>query len=102
VSATKPSLIGTRRTRLLRRLADAVAGLASAHGASGWWFAFVPPAGCAMWFGVVSARYPDRLASLGDSGASLAVRWGVLLLLVAWGLGFFLRPVRHLPGSTPT
>ena len=34
--------------------AAAVAVLAMANGVAGWWFAIVPPAGCAMWYGAVS------------------------------------------------
>ncbi len=40
--------------------------LALANGVGGWWFAIVPPAGCAMWFGAVSIKYPDAVGSLGD------------------------------------
>jgi hypothetical protein len=65
----------------------AVAVLALANGVAGWWFAIVPPAGCAMWFGVVSARYPEVVGSLGELPGLFAAGWGIAVAVALWGTG---------------
>lgn len=69
-------------------VAAAVAVLALANGVAGWWFAVVPPAGCAMWFGAVSLRYPEHLGSLGELAGQLAVAWGIAVAVALWITGF--------------
>ena len=46
-----------------------VAAVSLANGVTGWWFAFVPAALSAVWFGVVARAYPDHLGSIGQVGA---------------------------------
>ena len=57
-------------------VAAAVAVLALANRVAGWWFAIVPPAGCAMWFGAVSVKYPELLGSLGELTRPFSCRMG--------------------------
>ena len=71
-----------------------VAVVALANGVSGWWFAFVPPALSAAWFGVVARAYPDHLGSVGDVGGLLSIGWGMVLLTVAVGTGVSTGRVR--------
>ena len=70
-------------------VAAAVAVLALANQVPGWWFAILPPAGCAMWFGVVSARYPDVVGSLGELLGLCAAGWGVAVAVALWGTGLW-------------
>jgi hypothetical protein len=67
--------------------AAAVAVLALANGVAGWWFAIVPPAGCAMWFGAVSVKYPELVGSLGDLAGRFAAGWGVAVAVALWTTG---------------
>jgi hypothetical protein len=69
-------------------VAAMTAVLALAHGVGGWWFAIVPPAGCAMWFGAVSIRYPDAVGSLGDLAGWLVLAWGCAIAVALWTTGF--------------
>ncbi|MET1059308.1 MAG: hypothetical protein ABWX84_06905 [Nocardioides sp.] len=71
--------------------AAAVAVLALANGVSGWWFAIVPPASSAVWFGLVSTRFPERLGSLGELAGRSAVGWGVVTAVAVWATGFWVR-----------
>jgi len=66
-------------------VAAAVAVIALANVVAGAWFAVVPPAACAVWFGVVSLSYPDHVGSLGTLAGTAAAGWGVLLLVGGWG-----------------
>jgi len=68
-------------------LAAAVAVLAMANRSPGWWLAIVPPAGCAVWFGAVSARYPEAVGSLGERTGVLAAGWGVAITVAFWATG---------------
>ena len=83
--------------------AAAVALLAVAHGVSGWWFAIVPPAVSAVWFGVVCTRYPDLLGSLGETAGWLAIAWGTATAVAVWTTGFWIRIADVTPaaGSRP-
>ena len=67
--------------------AAAVAVLATANRLAGWWFAIVPPAGCAVWFGAVSARHPEVVGSLGELFGRLAAGWGVAVAGALWVTG---------------
>ena len=69
--------------------AATVAVLALANGVAGWWFAVVPPAGCAMWFGVVSVRYPEHVGSVGELAGRFAVGWGIAVAVSLWITGFW-------------
>jgi hypothetical protein len=64
---------------------------AEAHRVGGWWFAVVPAAASAVWFGVVSVRYPDLVGSLGVAGGVLAICWGGALPVLTWGAGWLRR-----------
>lgn len=64
-----------------------VAVLALANGVAGWWFAFLPAALSAAWFGVVARAYPDHLGSIGEVGGTLTIGWGAGLLMAALGTG---------------
>jgi hypothetical protein len=75
-------------------VAAAVAVLALANGVAGWWLAILPPAGCAMWFGAVSARYPELVGSLGELTGLLAVGWGVAVAVALWGTGLWATRAR--------
>jgi hypothetical protein len=75
-------------------VAAAVAVLALANRVAGWWFAVVPPAGCAMWFGVVSLRYPEHLGSLGELAGWLPVAWGIAVAVALWITGFSVTRAR--------
>lgn len=68
-----------------------VAVLALVNGETGWWFAFVPAALSAVWFGVVARAYADHLGSVGEVGGTLAIGWGVGLLMAASGTGILTR-----------
>jgi len=83
--------------------AAAVAVLAVANGVSGWWFAIVPPAVSAVWFGVVCTRYPDLLGSLGETAGWVTVAWGTATAVAVWTTGFWIRSVHVTPaaGSRP-
>jgi hypothetical protein len=64
-----------------------IAVLALANGVGGWWFAIVPPAACAMWFGAVSIKYPDALVSLGSLAGWLVLAWGCAVAVALWTTG---------------
>lgn len=68
-------------------VAAAVAVLALANGAAGWWFAIVPPAACAIWFGVVSATHPEHVGSLGLLAGRGVAGWGIAILVAQWTTG---------------
>ena len=70
-------------------VAAAVAVLALANELAGWWFAIVPPAGCAVWFGAVSVRYPEVVGSLGEFTGWLASGWGIAIAVTLWATGFW-------------
>ncbi len=61
-----------------------VTASASGANAAGWRAAALTPALSAVWLGVVSALYPDHLASLGRLGGATAVAWGVAFGLLAF------------------
>jgi hypothetical protein len=67
----------------------AVAVLALANGVTGWWFAVVPPAGCAVWFGAVSVKYPEVVGSLGERTGWFAAAWGIALAVTLWTTGLW-------------
>ena len=67
--------------------AATVAVLALANGVAGWWIAVLPPAGCAIWFGVVSMRYPEHVGSLGELAGRFAVGWGIAVAVSLWITG---------------
>jgi len=70
-------------------VAAAVAVLALANGVVGWWFAIVPPAGCALWFGAVSVKYPELVGSLGGLHGGLVAGWGLAVAVALWTTGFW-------------
>jgi hypothetical protein len=72
-------------------VAAAMAVLASANRVPRAWLAVAPPAGCAIWFGVVSARYPDHVGSLGELPGLLAIGWGLAVTAAVWGAGALVR-----------
>ena len=77
--------------------------LALANGVGGWWFAIVPPAGCAMWFGAVSIKYPDAVGSLGDRAGRFVLAWGCTVAVALWTTGFLTSRLdggRELSGRT--
>lgn len=74
--------------------AAAIAVLALANGVAGWWFAIVPPAGCAVWFGAVSAEHPGLVGSLGELTGLLAAGWGLVVAVALWATGFWATPAR--------
>lgn len=80
--------------------AAAVAVLAMANRVGGWWFAIVPPAGCAMWFGAVSARYPEVVGSLGELPGWFAFAWGLLVAVALWTTGFLASRARGVGGAS--
>jgi len=63
--------------------------------------AFVPAALSASWFGVVARAYPEHVGSIGQFGGTLAIFWGVLLLLTAWATGWLTQHHRQAPTNTP-
>ena len=65
-------------------VAAAVAVLARANRVPGWWFAIVPPAGCAVWFGAVSVNHPEAVGSLGETTGWCAVGWGIAVAVALW------------------
>jgi hypothetical protein len=69
-------------------VAAAVAVLALTNGVAGWWFAIVPPAGCAVWFGGVSVKYPEVVGSLGELTGWFACGWGIAIAVTLWTTGF--------------
>jgi hypothetical protein len=69
----------------------AVAVLALANGVAGWWFAIMPPAGCAVWFGAVSVKYPEGVGSLGELTGWFAAGWGIALAVTLWTTGFWVN-----------
>jgi hypothetical protein len=83
--------------------AAAVALVAMANGVSGWWFAIVPPAISAVWFGLICMRYPDLLGSIGETAGWLTVAWGIAIVVAVWTTGFWIRTVDviHAAGSWP-
>lgn len=81
-------------------VAAAVAVLALASGVPGWWFAIVPPAGCAVWFGAVSVKYPDVVGSLGELTGWFASGWGIAIAVTLWTAGFLTTRARADGGQT--
>ncbi|MGW5239275.1 hypothetical protein ACWEOW_10120 [Monashia sp. NPDC004114] len=57
----------------------------------GWTVAFIPAALSASWFGVVARAYPEHLGSIGELGGSLAIGWGLLLMVTACVTGLLTR-----------
>jgi hypothetical protein len=80
-------------------VAAGVAVLAMANAVGGWWFAVVPPAVSAIWFGVVSVRYPDLAGSAGEVGGVLAICWGGSVAALTWGTGWLRRRLASVATS---
>jgi hypothetical protein len=78
-------------------VAAAVAVLALANDVAGWWFAIVPPAGCAMWFGGVSMKYPEVVGSLGELSGRLAAIWGFAVAIALWITGLWVARAGAAP-----
>jgi hypothetical protein len=57
-----------------------------------WWFAIVPPAVSAVWFGIVCASRPDLLGSLGRTAGWCTAAWGVAIAVAVWVTGYWTRP----------
>jgi hypothetical protein len=73
--------------------AAAAAGVwALGNRAASWWFAIVPPAASAVWFGVFCARHPDLLGSLGRTAGWYTAAWGVAIAVAVWATGYWTRP----------
>ena len=72
-------------------VAAGVAVLAMANALAGWWFAVIPPAVSAVWFGAVSVRYPDLVGSPGEVGGLLAICWGGSVAALTFGTGWLRR-----------
>ena len=84
--------------------AAAVGALAMANRAPSWWFAIVPPAASAVWFGVVCASHPDLLGSLGRTAGWCTAAWGVATAVAVWATGYRTRPagVTRASGDPPS
>jgi hypothetical protein len=72
-------------------LAAAAAVLAMANRVVGWWFAVVPPAISAVWFGALCASHPDLVGSLGATRGWCTAAWGVVIAVAVWGTGYSTR-----------
>lgn len=42
-----------------------------------------------MWFGAVSAKYPEVVGSLGELLGLFAAGWGVAVAVALWGTGLW-------------
>ena len=71
--------------------AAAVALLAMANRVTGWWFAVVPPAASAVWFGVFCATHPDLLGSVGETAGWGTAAWGVVTAAGMWAAAYLTR-----------
>ena len=56
-----------------------------------WWFAIVPPAASAVWFGVVCATHPDQLGSVGGAAGWYTAAWGIAIAVAVWATGYRTR-----------
>jgi len=72
--------------------AAAAAVWAMADRVAGWWFAIVPPAASAVWFGVFCASHPDLLGSLGRTAGWYTAAWGMTIAVAVWATGYWTRP----------
>ena len=72
--------------------AAAVGVWALGNRVGGWWFAIVPPAASAVWFGVFCVIHPDLLGSLGRTAGWYTAAWGVLIAVAVWVTGYWTRP----------
>jgi hypothetical protein len=82
--------------------AAAVATLAMANRVTGWWFAIVPPATSAVWFGVFCASHADLLGSLGRTAGWCTATWVIVTTVAVWGTGYWTRPaVTRASGGRP-
>lgn len=72
----------------------AVGVWAMANRVVGWWFAIVPSALSAVWFGAICAKHPDLSGSLGTTAAWGSVTWGIAIAVAVWATGYRTRP-RH-------
>jgi hypothetical protein len=68
--------------------AAGVAVLAMANRMGNWWFAIVPPAASAVWFGVVCATHPDLLGSVGAAAGWCTTAWGLAIAVAVWATGY--------------
>jgi len=68
--------------------AAAVAVLAMANGVANWWFAIVPPAASAAWFGIVCASHPALLGSVGATAGWCTTAWGMAIAVAVWATGY--------------
>jgi hypothetical protein len=57
-----------------------------------WWFAIVPPAASAVWFGVFCANHAELLGSLGRTAGWYTAAWGVAIAVAVWATGYWTRP----------
>lgn len=81
-------------------LAAAAAVWATANRVVGWWFAIVPPAISAVWFGALCATHPDLVGSLGRTMGWCTAAWGVAVGLAVWATGYRTRPASEEPGAS--
>jgi len=65
-----------------------VAVLAMANGVANWWFAIVPPAASAAWFGIVCASHPALLGSVGAAAGWCTTAWGMAIAVAVWATGY--------------
>lgn len=57
----------------------------------GWWFAIVPAALSAVWFGAICAKYPDLSGSVGTTAGWICVAWGMAIAIAVWITGYRTR-----------
>ena len=72
--------------------AAGVAVWALGNRVANWWFAIVPPAASAVWFGVFCASHPDLLGSLGKTAGWYTAAWGLAIAVAVWVTGYWTRP----------
>ncbi len=73
-------------------VAAAVGVWALGNRVAGWWFAIVPPASSAVWFGIFCARHPDLLGSVGTTAGWYTAAWGVAIAVAVWATGYWTKP----------
>lgn len=57
----------------------------------GWWFAIVPAALSAAWFGAICVKYPGLSGSVGTTAGWAYVAWGTAIAVAVWLTGYWTR-----------
>jgi hypothetical protein len=82
--------------------ASAAAVWALANRMATWWFAIVPPAASAVWFGAFCASHPDLLGSLGRTTGWCTAAWGAAVAVAVWVTGYCTRPSARRASRGPS